>query len=252
MKPNRYRPPDPRAQPVMPASRRHRRIAWLVAVCLAFVVAGTLSGWGRQIDPPRGQGDPAARTAIRHLAVAPGRPHTLARRARSIPAAFVRELGYRPRVERADGRAELVNPHGGCSSPFGATTYDFDLACKHHDLGYDVLRFATREGHPLGQWARDAVDARFADDLYRRCDQVAAASRIRGAGCRLSAAAYVAAVDLNSWRQGWGTPIVERPAPWVAGGVMGLAVLVTVGSAPRVVAAAAAATRPHPVYQHAD
>lgn len=248
MKSNRYRQPDPIAG--APRRRRLARLVWLVAICLAFVVAGTLSGWGRQIDPPRGHGDPAALAAIRGLTTAGTRPPDAARIDRSVPAAFVAEFDYRPRTESANGRSELVNPDGGCSSPFGATSYDFDLACKHHDLGYDVLRFATHQGHPLGQWARDAVDARFAADLDSRCDQVARHSRVRGAGCRVCAAIYVAAVDLNSWRQGWGTPIVERPAPWLAGGVMGLAVLVTVGSAPRV--AAAATIRPQPVYQHAD
>ena len=43
-----------------------------------------------------------------------------------------------------------------------------------------------------------------------------------GTECQASAVVYLGAVDINSWRQGWGTPGEESGAPWVAAGGMGL------------------------------
>jgi hypothetical protein len=115
-------------------------------------------------------------------------------------------MGYRPAAARlaGDPGVRAVKPAGACSSPLGATTFRFGLACKAHDLGYDLLRFAARTGRPLGPQARRRLDDQLERDLRAQC----AASRhgaARGA-CDALAAVYADGARLNSWRQRYGTP----------------------------------------------
>ncbi|MFG1921398.1 phospholipase A2 [Cryptosporangium sp. NPDC048952] len=120
-----------------------------------------------------------------------------------VPGDFEVVMGYLPVREGG----VWVAPHGACSAPTGATRYDFAAACKAHDLGYDLLRYAARVGKPLGPWAREAVDAAFGRALAARCASVDGA-----VGCRAAAAAYHGVVVANSWRQDWRDP---RPEPWL-------------------------------------
>lgn len=127
-----------------------------------------------------------------------------------VPADYPTVMGYRPvLLTDAMGRPWWVSPRGGCSAPTGATQYDFSLPCKAHDLGYDLLRYAAATGHPLGPWARQAVDAAFGRALARRCDVV------RRNGCSSAAAIYHDAVVFNSWRQDWSDPRPEPALPWI-------------------------------------
>ncbi|RVW05390.1 hypothetical protein [Rhodococcus xishaensis] len=131
----------------------------------------------------------------------------------AVPADFAALLGYRPR--EVDGM--LVNPHGACSSPVPLPA-EFDTACKAHDLGYDLLRYAHLTGGELGPWARDALDAQLDRRMHAACD-----TRERDrASCFALANIATTAVSVNSRRQGYGVPIDE---PWIRyclAGVLGV------------------------------
>ena len=85
-----------------------------------------------------------------------------------LPADFASVMGYVPAEEAGpDGRLLAVRSDATCSSPFGGTRYGFDQACRVHDLGYDLLRYAARTGQPLGSSARQALDAAFGERMRR-------------------------------------------------------------------------------------
>ncbi|MEV5836182.1 hypothetical protein [Nocardia sp. NPDC052112] len=144
-----------------------------------------------------------------------------------IPADFAERFGYRPAV--VDGL--LVNPDGDCSSPVTLPS-EFETACKAHDLGYDLLRYADAHGQPLGGWARQALDATLDAHMHEAC-----AARVDGFSrgrCNAMASIADTFVDLNSRRQGYGVPVVEStlgasgsggsgwPGWVVGGGTLGL------------------------------
>jgi len=215
-------------------ARRIRR-AVVAALLVGIAVTAGLGGWGRALAATATPtslsvaADSEAALAVAGLTASAPDVTT------AVPSDFRRRMGYRPLVEAFGASDELVNPRGGCSSPFGSTRFGFDLACKHHDLGYDVLRYADRSGQPLGPSARQAIDRRFGSDLAARCTQVAAGvpdlglRMVIGTECRTSALVYLASVDLNSWRQGWGTPGKESGVSWLAAGGMGLVAAVVTG-----------------------
>ncbi len=141
----------------------------------------------------------------------------------TIPPDFVASFGYRPSA--VDGL--VVNPRGDCSSPVTLPT-EFDTACKAHDLGYDLLRYADQRGEPLGPWARQALDATLDRQMHQACaTRVDPFSRAR---CDAMASIANTAVDLNSRRQDYGAPVVEHllgaadsdsTASWKLLGVLG-------------------------------
>ncbi|WP_024796636.1 hypothetical protein [Tomitella biformata] len=143
--------------------------------------------------------DPTARAAV--VALLDASP---AEAAAQIPADFAAVMEYTPVV--ADGM--LTNPDGGCSSPVPLPS-TFDTPCRAHDLGYDLLRLAELSGGPLGPWARQDIDAQFADRLHGLCDS---------SGCAAMANTAVTAVDVNSWRQLYAVPAREPIALYVLGG----------------------------------
>lgn len=120
----------------------------------------------------------------------------------AIPADFRAVAGYTP--ARVDGM--LVAPHGSCSSPVPLPA-EFDTACKAHDLGYDLLRYADRTGAPLGPWARQELDRALAERMHTACAQ--RPQPLPRARCAVLAEAAEIAVDLNSMRQDYGVPVVE-------------------------------------------
>lgn len=129
-----------------------------------------------------------------------------------VPADFDSVMGYRPTV--LDGR--LVNPGGDCSSPVPLPA-EFDNACKAHDLGYDLLRYATANNEELGPWARKDLDAQLAADMHGACE-----SRAVGMdrdSCHVMADVASIAVTGNSWRQGFVTPTKESPLPYALSAV---------------------------------
>jgi len=185
---------------------------WMVL--LVVLMGGALSG-DAAAAVPEARRDTAAGTAVWALTEAGG---IGARRdaggagasdtsgSLPVPADFVAVMGYRP-VRVGDGWGA---PDGACSAPTGPTRYGFADACRAHDLGYDLLRYAARTGEPLGPWAREAVDAAFGRALADRC------AALDGAlGCRAVAAVYHGVVVANSWRQDWRDPRPEPALPWI-------------------------------------
>ncbi|WP_459547367.1 hypothetical protein [Nocardia sp. X0981] len=121
----------------------------------------------------------------------------------AVPDDFRAVAGYRPAL--LDGL--LIAPHGSCSSPVPLPA-EFETACKAHDLGYDLLRYADRTGSPLGPWARRELDSALAGRMRAACARrTAPLSRLR---CEVMAEVAAIAVDLNSRRQHYGVPVVEH------------------------------------------
>lgn len=119
-----------------------------------------------------------------------------------IPADFRAFAGYTPAL--VDGT--LVAPHGSCSSPVPLPA-EFESACKAHDLGYDLLRYAGSTGAPLGPWARQELDRSLAERMHATCVQrPEPLPRVR---CTAMAEVAATAVDLNSMRQDYGIPVAE-------------------------------------------
>lgn len=135
-----------------------------------------------------------------------------------VPTSFDAELGYEPVVEVG----VPVNPNGGCSTPGQIGPGSFATACRTHDLGYDMLRFAEVTDARLGAWARLGLDRRLYGDLLRTCATVT---------CRATATVYFTAVTANSIRQGYVAPMAEPTMPWVgvALSVVGLAMVTAPG-----------------------
>lgn len=178
----------------------------VVAAAAAFVVTGA----GTHHPVTAGPENVAAAQAVAALTT-PGTAQTAA----ILPRDFAEVVGYRPAVVTdADGSAHLVKPSGECSW-IGATSYDFGRACKTHDLGYDLLRYATASGGELGPWARRAIDGQLGEELRARCDAIEG-----GPSCDALAGVTSSAVEANSWRQGQGNPGAERLGPYLVGGAL--------------------------------
>ncbi|MBF6329197.1 hypothetical protein [Nocardia transvalensis] len=167
--------------------------ALVATTTMAFVPAGTATAAGVDISPAE---NADARTAVAGLAG--DRPWAAA-----IPRDFPADAGYRPVL--TDGL--LVDPKGDCSSPIPLPA-EFDLACKAHDLGYDMLRYADRHGQPLGAWARQAIDATLERRMYDAC--AARPDAFARAQCDVMATVAATAVDLNSRRQNYAAPVPEH------------------------------------------
>ncbi|MCX5046113.1 hypothetical protein OG921_23360 [Aldersonia sp. NBC_00410] len=118
--------------------------------------------------------------------------------ARAVPAGFAAAAGYQPTLVGG----MLVNPLGNCSSPV-SLPHEFEIPCKAHDLGYDILRYADRTGAPLGDWARKALDRQLDARLHTACD---ARSGVPRTFCFTMANVAATAVYWNSARQSYGTP----------------------------------------------
>ncbi|MEU6184726.1 hypothetical protein [Nocardia sp. NPDC047038] len=174
-----------------------RRYAALTATALTTVAATVFLSPAPQAAAAAAPIEsPQASAAVAELAA--GGPDALT----AIPADFVASFGYRPST--VDGL--LVDPDGDCSSPVTLPA-EFDTACKAHDLGYDLLRYADQRGEPLGPWARQALDASLDRQMHQACaTRVDPFSRAR---CDAMASIANTAVDLNSRRQDYGVPVVE-------------------------------------------
>ncbi len=184
-----------------------RTLGQVVAVAGVLVVLSGFTG-----RPAQGATeDRAAADAV--SALVQGR----LRAADDLPDDFGRVMGYRARrVVGPEGTVHLVKLGNGCSSPFGATAFDFSVACEEHDLGYDLLRYATSRGRPLRPWARRAIDARFGEDARRRCDD-APHGAVGHLACDATAELYYRVAAANSLRQGYGNPGREHVGRGLAG-----------------------------------
>ena len=144
--------------------------------------------------------DPRAENAVARAAVADligQHPWAVA-----LPKDFAEGAGYEPVVENR----LLVDPLGDCSSPIQLPA-EFKTACRAHDLGYDVLRYAERRHAPLGPWGRQAIDAVFQERIHAACQ--VRSDTMSETGCEVMATIATTGVDLNSRRQNYATPEPE-------------------------------------------
>ncbi|MEV0458353.1 phospholipase A2 [Catellatospora methionotrophica] len=134
----------------------------------------------------------------------------------AVPDDFAQVMGYTPGTARlADGSLRVVNPDGSCSVPGEGRPFDFAVACKAHDFGYDLLRYAQRRGAPLDPAARAEIDLLLDHDLRVQC----VADSTPGS-CDATVALFAAGVGFNSWRQVSGPPIDTSGLPRTAGLVL--------------------------------
>ncbi len=140
----------------------------------------------------------------------------------AIPADFPEVIGYRPVT--IDGI--LANPSGDCSSPVTLPA-EFETACKAHDLGYDLLRYADRSGRPLSAWARKTVDATLHKRMHDACSH--RTGTVARFDCDIMANIAAAFVDGNSWRQGYVSPRPEPIYRYLVVGAIGVTVLAAAG-----------------------
>lgn len=126
---------------------------------------------------------------------------------RVAPADFSAVMGYRPRM--VDGYP--VNPTGGCSSPIDLPAR-FEILCKTHDYGYDLLRYADRRGHPLPGWARLALDRMLIDRMLVSCDDDPI--------CLAAAELSRAGLGINTWRQYDGAPAASESYSTIAASML--------------------------------
>ncbi|MBF6130522.1 hypothetical protein [Nocardia brasiliensis] len=186
------------ARPAQAASRTARRAAAVTAAALTTMAATAfLAPAPHAAAASSGPAESAmARIAVAELTS--GGPGSLT----AIPDDFAARFGYRPST--LDGL--VVNPQGDCSSPVTLPA-EFDTACKAHDLGYDLLRYAEEHGEPLGPWARQALDATLDRHMHEACG--ARADTFSRARCDTMATIAATFVDLNSRRQDYGAPVAE-------------------------------------------
>lgn len=166
----------------------------------ALLLAGMWSTLDLATRPASGAGPPdaSAQRAVRALVLEPGDSA-----AGMLPAGFATAEGYRPLV--VDGT--LLDPRGGCSSPVRLPA-EFTPVCRRHDLGYDLLRDAARDGGVLPASARRAVDSQLDVGMHAAClDR----RGVRRGTCEGWATVAAAAVRVNSVRQHWSVPGHETP-----------------------------------------
>ena len=212
--PGTLAPPRPAPGAAVPR-RRSRRLA--AAVVVALLALGLAVVRADAVPPAPAAtaslGRGAAALAVGRLVAAPAGQSPL----RAVPADFAAVMRYVPvPVRMADGVVRLAKPDGACSAPGGGRPFGFERACKVHDFGYDLLRYANGTGQVLTGEARRQLDGMFRRDLRAQCRTVG-----QGAahlGCGAAAEAFGLAVSFNSWRQHYGNPGRE-PLAWLALGL---------------------------------
>src|SRR5262245_50479536 len=131
---------------------------------------------------------------------------------KDLPKDFRKVSGREPvHMKAPDGTVRAVHPDGGCSSPWGATRWDYSVGCKAHDLGYDLLRYAELKGQPLAPALRERLDDRLSQDMHAQCRYNPRGS---AGACEVVADIYTAGLIVNSWHQRWGPPRNEPVGPW--------------------------------------
>ncbi|WP_020670772.1 phospholipase A2 [Amycolatopsis nigrescens] len=201
---------------------RVRRPLWTSAwmLLLALVVIGFGLVASRSAAPiehgPLTGGPAAAQRAVDALL----NPGPSAEALNELPADFTQVTGVTPSAMSArDGTVRAVHTDGGCSTPWGEdnSKWDYAVPCKAHDLGYDLLRYAEKQGQPLGQQVRAALDDRLSADMHAMCSINPMDS---AKTCGMVASLYTAGLVVNSWHQRWGPPVGEPVGPMLAGVVV--------------------------------
>lgn len=135
----------------------------------------------------------------------------------ATPEDFAATLGYTP-VRHGDS---MTNPTGSCSSPVPLPD-SFDEACRQHDYGYDLLRYADARGGALPATARAQLDDQLEDEALRSCEGGAPGEHARCSRWAHIAGAFVRG---NSWRQQNSVPVPEDAVSMATGGAALLALL---------------------------
>lgn len=157
--------------------------------------------------PPTGEAAQAERAIEDQLDPRSGRDPI-----KDLPKDFTKVSGREPvHMKAPDGTIRAVHPGGGCSSPWGATRWDYSVGCKAHDLGYDLLRYAESKGQPLSPELRERLDDRLSQDMHAQCRYNPMGS---AQACEVVADVYTAGLVVNSWHQRWGPPRNEPVGPW--------------------------------------
>nr|WP_225954711.1 phospholipase A2 [Kibdelosporangium phytohabitans] len=134
-----------------------------------------------------------------------------------LPADFTAVEKVVPgRLRAPDGTMRAVHVDGGCSTPMGDenTRWDYSVGCKAHDLGYDLLRYAEKKGHPLPADLRRRLDDQLSRDMHKQCELNPKDS---AGTCQIVADVYTAGLVVNSWHQRWGPPRAEPISSWAVG-----------------------------------
>jgi hypothetical protein len=188
---------------------------WLLVLTLVVFTFGFVASRPPaqpDLGPP--QGDVAAAQNAIEALVHPGpTPDALVK----LPADFTSVTGVRPgSLPARDGTVRAVHTDGGCSTPWGDdnTKWDYSVPCKAHDLGYDLLRYSARKGHPLAPEIRKALDDRLSADMHAMCTLN---PRDSAGTCQVVASLYSAGLVINSWHQRWGAPVGDPLGPMLAG-----------------------------------
>ncbi|MFD9735907.1 phospholipase A2 [Umezawaea sp. NPDC059074] len=179
-------------------------------MALAVFVCGVIASRpaGATDDRPMSADVAAAAKAVQSM-TNPSRTHNPLD---DFPKDFGQVQGRNPQVTTtADGTVRAYHPDGECSGPAGETEWNFGLACKAHDLGYDLLRYAENKGQPLGPDARRSIDAQLSRDMHAQCHNN---PRDSEAQCHAVAQLYAGGLGFNSWRQRWGPPGHEPVLAW--------------------------------------
>jgi hypothetical protein len=120
------------------------------------------------------------------------------------------------RMRAPDGTMRAVHVDGGCSTPWGDenTRWDYSVGCKAHDLGYDLLRYGEKKGHPLPADLRRRLDDQLSRDMHKQCELNPQGS---AGTCDVVASVYTVGLVVNSWHQRWGPPRAEPISSWAVG-----------------------------------
>ncbi|OZD09158.1 hypothetical protein CH275_02670 [Rhodococcus sp. 06-235-1A] len=177
-------------------------------ICIAAATVAVTATTGAASRPPTTDTTSPVALAVHALVTESAEVATL-----TIPDDFSTVMGYRPRVQ--DAMAE--NPTGGCSSPVPLPS-EFDSACKAHDLGYDLIRYAAATGKAVDPGWRRSIDAQLESRMHAACvDRTSDGPRRM---CDAAASVAATAVDINSWRQSFGAPVAEPALPIASVGVL--------------------------------
>ena len=187
-----------------------------ILMCIAAATVAVTATTGAASHPPSApdRSGPVA-AAVRALVTEPADEAT-----RAIPVEFASVMGYRPIV--LDDMAE--NPHGDCSSPVPLPP-EFESACKAHDLGYDLIRYAATTGTAVDPQWRRAIDAQLEHRMHAACSERTDDGSRRT--CNVAASVAAVAVDVNSWRQSFGAPVAEPALPITLGGAAGVRIVLS-------------------------
>ena len=143
-----------------------------------------------------------------------------------LPCDFKLLMGYTPVVVSGSKAwpTLVVKPRaagGGCSVPaaldpivLNKAKDAFTNACKSHDFGYDLIRFANRTGQQWRGADRLTVDHWFGQFMQRVCRNTGWLGIFNKVTCYASHDQFMAGIQANTWAQGQGCPRIGGQPCW--------------------------------------